>query len=98
MLKLSQEKKEAGDKRLKLDESDIVLLKGLQTGKVGISATIMEESYTGITSDTRFIYIVEPFTIYPEEPVYILPKNYFEFDLKLPLSKYQLVSKINNNR
>src|SRR5690606_34875068 len=92
-----QEKREAGDKRLMLDESDIVLLKGLQTGKVGISTTIVEESYTGLTSDTRYIYIIEPFTIYPEEPLYILPNNYFQFDIRLPLSKNQFVSSANRH-
>jgi hypothetical protein len=90
-LMLSQEKREAGDKRLKLDESDIILLKGINTGKVAISTTIVEESYEGLSSDTRFLYIVEPFVIHPEEPLYILPNNRFHFDIRLIHGKSQLV-------
>jgi hypothetical protein len=67
------------------------LLKGLQTGKVAISTMIMEESYVGLTSDTRYLYIIEPFAIYPDEPLYILPANKFNFDIKLLNHKGQFV-------
>jgi hypothetical protein len=55
----------------------------------------MEESYDGLTSDTRYLYIVEPFVIYPEEPLYILPNNRFNFDIKLLYSKHPFVTPAN---
>jgi hypothetical protein len=95
LLKLSQEKIQVGQLRLEVEKkfhSDIILLKGINTGKVFLTAGILEGDYTGITSDQRKLYVVEPFEIFPSDPLYILPSNKFNFDIELISTNYQSTS------
>ena len=88
ILKLSQEKREVGDRRLEVEDkynSDIILLKGINPGKVHIMTEILEEEYKekNVKSDHKSLYVVEPFGIYPSEPIYILPSNVFYFNAEI---------------
>ena len=62
--------------------SDIVLIKGLQTGKIEVSVKIMENLQNSEQLfSNKTIYVVEPFKIVPRGPVYILTKTKFKFNL-----------------
>lgn len=83
--KLSSEKRQISEKRTEVEKilfSDIVILKGLEPGIVNIIAELKEDGYNNLSSDQRKVYIIDPFIIFPEESLYILPKNSFNFKLK----------------
>ena len=91
---LSHDKREASKKRMEVERtsySDYVLLKGLSTGKITISAELTEEGFTSIESDSKVIYVIEQFVIYPDTPLYILPLNSFDYDIKLITNELQRV-------
>jgi hypothetical protein len=92
LLKLSQEKVKVGEVRLEVEKkfhSDKIILKSINVGKVYLTAEILESDFAGIKSDQGKLYAVEPFEIYPREPLYILPNNTFTFDLELIPTTYQ---------
>lgn len=92
LLKLSQEKVKVGEVRLEVEKkfhSDKIILKSINVGKVYLTAEILESDFAGIKSDQGKLYAVEPFEIYPREPLYILPNNTFNFDLELIPTTYQ---------
>ncbi len=64
-------------------QSDIINLKGINTGKISLSAELIEESLKGIKTKDRNLHIIQPFKIFPEEPLYILHNNNFQFELIL---------------
>jgi len=83
---LSKDKRENSSKRQEVEKtsySDYILLKGLSTGKVYVVAELNGEGFENVESDSKVIYVVEPFVIHPETPLYILPKNNFDYDIKL---------------
>jgi len=75
-------------------------LKGINTGKISVVAELIEESLRGIKTKERNLYIIQPFKIFPSEPLYILNQNNFQFDLTLQqpfLYNQELEDKDNNN-
>ena len=85
-------KVEIGDKREKIERegscSDIILIKGSQTGKVLVSVDILEaELKNKVISDKRELYIVEPFKIIPDKELYIVPNAQYNFNLMYTNSK-----------
>lgn len=78
--------KKLGEKRLEVErkyQSDIINLKGIATGKISLVAELIEESLKDLRTKHRDLYIIQPFKIFPEEPLYILANNHFDFDLTL---------------
>ena len=103
IMKLSQEKREVGERRLEVESkyhSDIILLKGITTGKVQITTEILEEEYRekNIKSESKSLYIVEPFSIYPSEPIFILPSNNLQFNIELLASENTKLNYKNQHR
>ena len=93
LIKLTDHGKvEIGDKREKIERegstSDIILIKGFQTGKILVGIEILEDELKNtVISDKRELYIVEPFKIVPDNELYIIPNSNFNFDLKYINSK-----------
>ena len=68
--------------------SDIILIKGSQTGKILVSVEILEDELKNkIISDKRELYIVEPFKIIPDKELYIIPNSQYNFNLMYTNSK-----------
>lgn len=44
---------------------------------------MIDESFKGLKTKERNLYIIQPFKIFPEEPLYILNQNNFQFDITL---------------
>ena len=93
LIKLTEHgKMEIGDKREKIEkegyQSDKMLIKGSQTGKVLISVEIVEENLKdNISSNKRELYVIEPFKIIPDKDLYIIPNTQYTFDLMYLHSK-----------
>jgi len=66
--------------------TDILNLKGISIGKVSLTANLEEESLEKIFTKPRELFIIQPFKIFPEENLYILPNNKYNFDLVLKKS------------
>ena len=85
-------KVEIGEKREKIEKeggnTDIILIKGSQTGRVLVNVEIQEDDLKnkGITNQ-RELYIIEPFKIIPDNELYIVPKAQYNFDLMYINSK-----------
>ena len=70
ILKLKEEKREASEVRLKIEEnffSDIILLRGIKTGRIDITAELKENGYEKIEFKVINLYVVERFKIIPDE-------------------------------
>ena len=85
-------KVEIGEKREKIERdghhSDIILIKGSQTGKILVSVDILEDELKNqVISDKRELYIIEPFKIIPDKELYIIPYAQYNFDLIYTHSK-----------
>ena len=85
-------KVEIGEKREKIEKSghhsDIILIKGSQTGKILVSVDILEDELKNqVISDKRELYIIEPFKIIPDNELYIIPYSQYNFDLMYTHSK-----------
>ena len=83
---------EIGEKREQIEKegsnSDIMLIKGSQTGKILVSVDILEDELKNkIISDKRELYIIEPFKIIPDNELYIIPNAQYNFDLMYTHSK-----------
>ena len=76
--KTSEKKAEMERKKLM---TDISLLKGLKTGKARVSVQIIEDGYENVPKDSVWLSVIEPFTLYPNYPIYILPNSYFLFGI-----------------
>ena len=61
--------------------TDISLLKGLKTEKARVSVQIIEDGYESVAKDSVWLSVIEPFTLYPNYPIYILPNSYFLFGI-----------------
>ena len=69
-------------------QSDIMLIKGIQTGKITINVEIIEDKLKDFISPVeRDLYIIEPFKIFPENELYILPNTNYNLDLIYTNSK-----------
>jgi len=85
-------KVEIGSIREKIEKdgynSDIILIKGSQTGKIVVSVDILEENLKNtIHADERELYIIEPFKIIPDKELYIIPNSQYNFNLMYKISK-----------
>ena len=85
-------KVEIGSIREKIERdgfnSDIILIKGSQTGKIVVSVDILEENLKNtIHADERELYIIEPFKIIPDKELYIIPNSQYNFNLMYKISK-----------
>ena len=93
LIKLTDHGKvEIGNKREKIEReggnSDIILIKGSQTGKILVSVDILEDDLKNkVVSDKRELYIIEPFKIVPDKELYIIPNSQYNFDLMYTISK-----------
>jgi hypothetical protein len=70
ILKLKEEKREASEIRLNIEEeflSDIVLLRGIKTGRVEITAELRENGYENVDSSPMTLYVLEQFKLVPQE-------------------------------
>lgn len=70
ILKLKEEKKEASEIRLNIEEeflSDIVLLRGIKTGRVEITAELRELGYENVDTLPMTLYVLEQFNLIPPE-------------------------------
>lgn len=92
--KLTEEKKLCSKYREEIEKrnltSDIILIKGLNPGKVSIQVELFEygivSNATVIKSEIRSVYVVEPFSVFPDN-VYLLKNSEFDFTIlrnKLP--------------
>ena len=52
------------------------MLKGLKTGKSVISVQLMEDGYEQVERANITLSVIEPFTLDPSYPVYILINKY----------------------
>jgi len=89
--KTSQKKLDMERKR---QMSDIALLKGLKTGISIVSVQLIEDEYRDVEKSHIKLSVIEPFTLDPNYPVYILPNSEFLFGiLRIKIdSKYTRVS------
>ena len=62
-------------------ESDYIILKGIQPGKIVVKVDLLENLNTNIQINEIEIFIVEPFNIIPKKPIYLMIKNTFDFNL-----------------
>jgi hypothetical protein len=76
--KTSQKKREMERKR---QMSDIAILKGLRTGISTVSVQLIEDGYTEVDKAFINLSVIEPFTLDPNYPVYILPNSEFSFSI-----------------
>ena len=86
LLKISKEgKMKISEIRKKIEEfyeSDLIILKGIQPGKIIINVEILEDNLMkNIKINQTEIFIVEPFNIIPNKPIYLMVKNTFDFNL-----------------
>jgi len=92
LVNFSNERRDNTVKRAEIEKSahsDYILTKGLSTGKVNVSVELLDEEFKGVTPHSKIIYVVEQFTIFPESPLYILPNNTFEYNIKLIVNENQ---------
>ena len=69
-------------------QSDIMLIKGIQTGKITVHVEIIEDKLKDLISPVeRDLYIIEPFKIIPENELYILPNTNYNLNLIYTNSK-----------
>ena len=54
-------------------QTDIVILKGLRTGKVTLTVKLMDKSYKQVIQHSVDIFIIEHFEIEPQRDVFLLP-------------------------
>ena len=93
LIKLTEHgKMEIGDKREKIEkegyQSDKILIKGSQTGKLLVNVEIVEENLKNqIVSNQKELYVIEPFKIIPDKELYIIPNTQYNFDLMYIHSK-----------
>ena len=85
-------KMEFGDKRESIEkegfQSDKILIKGSQTGKIVVNVDIIEDNLKDkILSNKRELYVIEPFKIIPDKDVYIVPNTAYNFNLMYINSK-----------
>jgi hypothetical protein len=101
--KLSFEKRSfVSSTRLSIEEnssfnSDFILLKGLQTGKININAELNTDGYKKIKSENKVIYVIEQFILNSEKHLYILPGNNFDYDIKQINNDNQKLGKLKLN-
>lgn len=76
--KTSEKKREMERKRFM---SDIALLKGIKTGKSRISVQLIEDGYEHVDKAYIGLSVIEPFTLVPNYPIYILPNSEFLFGI-----------------
>ena len=89
--KTTEKKVEMERKRMM---TDISLLKGLKTGKSVISVQLMEDGYEQVERANITLSVIEPFTLDPSYPVYILPNSEFSFGiLKMKIVDTRFVDK-----
>jgi hypothetical protein len=69
-------------------KTDLVLVRGIQTGIVEVSATFSEREYYGVPKAYISLLVIEPFFLIPEEPVHLLPRS--EFIYKISRGKRQI--------
>ncbi|MCQ2816687.1 MAG: hypothetical protein MJ252_05400 [archaeon] len=68
--------------------SDIVIVTGKSVGKILIEVSILEDGLSSvIASDTKTLFIVDPFQIYPQGPLYFYVGTKFNFNIRLINSK-----------
>lgn len=76
--KTTKKKLEMERKRLM---TDITLLKGLKTGKSTVSVQLIEDDHEDVDKAFIELSVIEPFTLYPNYPIYLLPNSEFLFGI-----------------
>jgi nuclear pore complex protein Nup210 len=61
--------------------TDIVLLKGLKTGKSRVSVQLIEDGYQSVSKAEIWLSVIEPFTLDPNHPIYIMPNSEFQYGI-----------------
>lgn len=56
------------------------MVRGLKTGQATITVKIKEKDYVSVTASV-LLHVVEQFTIYPESPLYVLPRSVIQYSL-----------------
>ena len=76
--KASKKKMEMERKR---QMTDITLLKGIKTGQSKISVQLIEDGYENVNKAEIVLSVIEPFTLHPSYPIYILPNSEFMYGI-----------------
>jgi hypothetical protein len=61
--------------------TDVSFLKGIKTGLAEVKVTILEDGYSSVLPAMMNISVIEPFSILPSYPIYILPHSTYPYTL-----------------
>ena len=96
LIKISKDgQKKISDIRKNIErnyDSDSIIIRGIQPGIITVRVEILEDDFYGKIYSEIKIYVVEPFNIIPQDPVYLMPKSNFNFDLIYSLQKRKIPS------
>jgi hypothetical protein len=73
-------------------QTDLVLVRGMQTGIVEVSARILEKDYEEVGKARIVLFVIEPFFLIPDKPVYLLTNS--EFVYRIAKGKRQINGKL----
>eukprot|EP01022_Parablepharisma_sp_SALTPOND_P034856 TRINITY_DN932_c0_g1_i1.p1 TRINITY_DN932_c0_g1~~TRINITY_DN932_c0_g1_i1.p1 ORF type:complete len:2036 (-),score=158.71 TRINITY_DN932_c0_g1_i1:14-6121(-) len=62
-------------------QTDLILVRGVQTGVVEVTARILEKDYEGVKKARISLFVIEPFFLIPDKPVYLLPNSDFVYKI-----------------
>ncbi|KAJ5070893.1 nuclear pore membrane glycoprotein [Anaeramoeba ignava] len=78
------------------ENTNILLVQGISTGKADVTASIKDDIYRDIEKSTVTISVMEPIQIQPFQNVYLIPKQQFQYNLILSKREKQELIKMPN--
>jgi len=73
-------------------QTDLILVRGMQTGIVEVSARILEKDYEEVGKARIVLFVIEPFFLIPDKPLYLLTNS--EFVYRIAKGKRQINRKL----
>jgi nuclear pore complex protein Nup210 len=64
--------------------TDICLVKGHATGIAQVIVSLKEDGYTDVQPAKIQLYVIEPFLLFPNRPIYVLRQSKLNFIIVLP--------------
>lgn len=62
-------------------QTDLILVRGMETGQVEVSAKLCEKDYGDVKEARILLYVIEPFFLIPDKPVYLLTNSIFDYKI-----------------
>jgi len=69
------------DMEAKRFQTDLIIVKGVHTGVVKVSARILEKDYEIVKKAEISLFVIEPFFLIPDKPVYLLTNSDFPYKI-----------------